>query len=190
MSYAIEPHRSWEPLTEAVRVAATAREQALLTLVRDHMAAEVQGDLQPLMQTLVADPVYNIWNQAGPMRLQGRATIEGLYRDMFEVGAEQFEFVIEKIITGSNDVVTEGHLKQIHTAGGLRDAGIEHVGESAVDESALWLSDAQIVVIWPATAEGHLIGEDTYYGEDPFATLVPVSEDDLPSYFRIPNEPG
>ena len=190
MSFAIEPYRSWAPLTEAARTAPNAREQAMLTLVRDHMAAEVHGELQPLMQTLVAEPVYNIWNQAGPMRLQGKATIEGLYSDMFEAGAEQFEFVIEKIVTGRRDVVTEGHLKQVHTAAALRDAGIEQVGDASVDDSALWLSDAQIVVIWPVTEDGQLIGEDTYYGEDPFATLAPVSEAALPDYFRIPKEPG
>jgi hypothetical protein len=185
MKYAIDPHSSWQPLEHAAARAASERQSAALLRVRDHLRAEIHGDLVAVMQTLAAEPQYHMWNQAAPIVLRGRATIEGLYQEMFDRGAEQLEFVIEKIVAGDHDIVTEGRLKQVHRASDLQVMGVHDVAGRAIEDESLWLSDAQVVVIWPMAEDGLLVGQDTYYGEDPLATLEPIDRQSLPPYFNV-----
>ncbi len=185
MTYAIDPHSSWQPLEDAAVRAASERQKAALLCVRDHLRAEIHGDLQAVMHTLTAEPEYHMWNQAAPIVLRGRETIEGLYQEMFDRGAEQLEFVIEKVVASDQDIVTEGRLKQVHRAEDLQAMGVDEVAGHRVEDEALWLSDAQVVVIWPLAGDGLLVGQDTYYGEDPMATLEPITRQSLPPYFTV-----
>ena len=184
MNFVIDPHKSWLSLEAAAGDGQDAR-STLIRRVRDHLQAEITGQLEPLMATLVDEPIYNMWQPSAPMVLRGADTISALYEEMFESGAEQFEFVIETVVADERSVVTEGRLKQVHTASALLDQGIDEVAGQSVQDSDLWLSDTQVVVIWPSDEDGKLVGEDLYYGEEPMATLTPIQADQLPPYFRI-----
>lgn len=183
--YEIEPHASWLPLAEAVQAESNPRRRTLLQAVCDHMEAEITGNLDALMATLTAEPIYHFWGRGEPMVLEGREVIRGFYSQMMSAGGEQFEVVIDRIVAGDDHVVTEGQVKQVYTAESVIAAGVTEVGGVAVTDSALWLSAAQLITVWPADAEGKLIGEDIYFGEDPLATLQPITAASLPPYYRL-----
>ncbi len=61
MSFAINPHHSWLPLEERAAAEDNPRRKALVTAVRDHMEAEIKGQLDPLMDTLTSEPIYHFW---------------------------------------------------------------------------------------------------------------------------------
>ena len=185
MSYAIDPHNSWLALSDAAERESDDRVRQLILCVRDHMEAEIKGQLEPLMATLTAQPVYHFWGNREPMQLKGRDAVAAFYSGMFAAGGQQFEVVIEKVLATSDHVVTEGRVKQVYKGSTLAAMGITEVGGRAVSDRSLWLSNAQLVTLWPADAEGSLIGEDIYFGVDPMKTLIPISADQLPPYYKL-----
>lgn len=181
----IEPHASWLPLEARAKTESDPRVRTLLTAVRDHMEHEIRGDLEPLMATLTAEPVYHFWNPAGSFKLEGRAAVAGFYTNMIAAGGNQFEVVVHKIVADRGNVITEGQVKQVQTGAALLAAGRKEVGGAPVKPDELFLTCAQLVTVWPGDAAGKLVGEDIYFGEDALATAVRITRADLPAYHRL-----
>jgi len=57
----IDPHKSWIPLKEKADKTSNEKQKILLNEVANHMEAEIKGQLDPLMNTLTAEPVYHFW---------------------------------------------------------------------------------------------------------------------------------
>ncbi len=185
MGYAIDPHRSWLALLDAAELEPDARCRQLVLEVAWHMEAEIKGQLEPLMATLTAEPVYHFWGGGAPSRLEGREAVAGFYSAMFSTGGQQFEVVIDRVIAARDHVVTEGQVKQVFKGATLIAMGVSNVEGVQVADESLWLTNAQLVTVWPADADGKLIGEDIYFGVDPMTTLAPISADDLPPYYQL-----
>lgn len=185
MSYAIDPHKSWLALADAAARETDDRCRALILCVRDHMEAEIRGELEPLMATLTDQPVYHFWGNREPMQLQGRDAVAAFYSGLFAAGGQQFEVVVEKVLATRDHVITEGRVKQVYKGATLIAMGVTEIGGKTVSKDSLWLSDAQLVTLWPADAQGRLIGEDIYFGVDPMKTLTPIAADRLPPYYKL-----
>ncbi len=180
----IEPHRSWLPLEARAEEESNPRRRGLLRQVRDHMELEITGQLEPLMATLTDSPVYHFWG-ATPSTLEGRDAVRAFYSDMFARGGQQFEVVIERIVVDDQAVVTEGRVKQVYKGVVLRAMGMTNVAGAPVADDDLVLTDTQLVTVWPADAEGRLVGEDIYFGHDPFLNAEHIGPGDLPDGYRI-----
>ena len=185
MSYAIEPHASWQALERAAAAETDPRRAALIREVGKHMEAEIKGQLEPLMATLTTEPIYHFWGNGAPMVLQGREAVAGFYAAMFARGGEQFQVVVDKVIASSDNVVTEGQVRQVNRGRDLRAQGVTRIGDSDVQDDDLWLSNAQLVTVWPADAQGKLVGEDIYFGQSPMQTMTRISKSDLPPYYKL-----
>lgn len=185
MTYAINPHSSWQALDSAASLEPDPRISGLIREVARHMEAEIKGQLEPLMATLTLEPIYHFWGNGNPMVLQGRDAVAGFYSGMFSTGRQQFEVVVEKVIASQQNVVTEGHVKQVNRGRDLKAMGMTKVGEESIEEDDLWLSDAQLVTVWPADGKGKLVGEDIYFGANPMQTLRRISKADLPPYYQL-----
>jgi hypothetical protein len=180
----IDPHRSWLPLEARAAAEPNSRRRGLLLQVRDHMEHEIKGQLEPLMATLTATPVYHFWG-ASPFVLEGRDVVETFYRDMIARGGQQFEVVVERIVVDDDAVITEGQVKQVQRGAALLAMGVESLGGEPVSEDDLILTTAQLVTVWPADADGRLIGEDIYFGHDPLRYAERIQRADLPDYFVL-----
>jgi hypothetical protein len=181
----IEPFASWLPLDARAEREPDPRVRSLITAVRDHMEHEIRGDLEALMATLTAEPVYHFWNPAGSFKLEGRAAVREFYTNMIAAGGNQFEVVIEKIVADRDNVITEGQVKQVQTGAALIAAGRREVGGEPVKPDELFLTRAQLVTVWPGDADGKLVGEDIYFGEDALASAVRITRADLPPAHRL-----
>jgi len=185
----IDPYASWAALeTAAAAYGPDAQDQAIAALVRevrDHMACEIQGDVDGLMATLTTEPVYHFWGNGDPVVLSGRVAVEGFYRDMMARGGNQFEVVIDNVIATPAHVVTEGQVKQVYQASILAEQGVTQAAGKAIGDSELWLSNAQLITVWPNDGQGKLVGEDIYFGQSPLTTLVPITAGDLPDYYKL-----
>lgn len=182
----IDPHRSWLPLEEAAERAPNDRQRGLLTEVRNHMEAEIKGRIEPLMATLTAEPIYHFWGRGDPMVLEGADAVRGFYLGMFATGGQQFEVVLDNIVANDQFVVTEGQVKTLSTGASLLAGGMSDVRGTPIEAGSLWLANAQLVTVWPADDAGKLVGEDIYFGQDPMATLQPITADELPDYYVLP----
>ena len=181
----IEPFASWLPLEERARREGDARIRTLITAVRDHMEHEIRGELEPLMATLTAEPVYHFWNPLGSFTLEGQAAVRGFYTNMIAAGGNQFEVVVRKIVADRENVITEGQVKQVQLGAALLAAGRREIAGQPVKPDEIFLTCAQLVTVWPADPAGRLVGEDIYFGEDALASAVRIARADLPSYHRL-----
>ena len=94
--------------------------------------------------------------------------------------------VLDNIVADAGRVVTEGQVRQVYTADALAAQGVSAVGTTDLSSSELWLSNAQLVTVWPNDGAGQLVGEDIYFGQRPIDTLVPFDRAALPAYYRLP----
>ncbi len=180
----LNPTHSWLPLDARYRSEQSPPTRRLLKAVRDHVEYEVAGELDALMGTLTAEPVYHFWGASAPMVLTGRAAVEGFYRQMIARGGNQFEIVIARIVADAGSVVTEGHVKQVHTGAELIAMGRSDVDGAAIARADLFLTTAQLITVWPSDADGKLVGEDIYFGEAPMARIHRITPADLPRDYR------
>ncbi len=180
----IEPYDSWLALEARAATETNPRYKALLTQVRDHMEYEIKGDLEPLMATLTAAPIYHFWGNA-PNVIEGFEAVEAFYTGMIATGTQQFEVVVERIVVDDNTVITEGRVKQVYQGGGLLRMGLTSANDVELAEAGLYLTDTQLITVWPADPDGKLLGEDIYFGQDPFTTLTAIDQADLPDYYRL-----
>lgn len=181
-----DPYASWLPLRERAATTDNPLHRQLLEGVANHMEAEIKAELEPLMATLTAEPVYHFW-RVGPenMVLEGYDAVAGFYSNMFAGGGQQFQVVLDRIIVDDNGVITEGQVRQVYPAAALAAMGVTAVNGAAIDDHELWLSNAQLITVWPAAPDGKLVGEDIYFGEDPMTTLCPIRRDELPDYYVL-----
>ncbi len=173
-----DPQTSWLPLRDKAATTENPLHRALLSQVANHMEAEINGRLEPLMATLSGHPKYHFWH-VGPenMMLDGYEAVSGFYQNMFANGGHNFHVVSERIMVDDSGVITEGQVRQLYASDTLLAMGVKTANGQDITTSSLWLSNTQLITIWPNAGDGKLVGEDIYFGEDPMVTLVPYSED-------------
>jgi|TARA_B100000315_G_C14498193_1_gene551055 hypothetical protein len=179
-----DPHASWSALRERADATENPLHKKLLDGVANHMEAEINARLKPLMATLTDHPIYHFW-QVGPenMVLEGYDAVAGFYQNMFSTNGQQFQVVSNRIIVDDNGVITEGQVRQVYAREALLQMGVLESRGQPIDSQPLWLSNTQLLTIWPNAGDGRLLGEDIYFGEDPMTTLSPINEEALPDYF-------
>lgn len=180
----IDPHQSWLPLEIRAAAESSPRRRQLLTEVRNHMEYEIKGLLDPLMGTLTASPVYHFWGSE-PSVLEGYDAVRAFYSDMMSRGGHQFEVVVDRIVVDDGAVITEGQVKQVYKGAALIAMGMAELHGQALDAGDLVLTTAQLITVWPGDPDGKLIGEDIYFGHDPFRRAEKITADDLPDYYRL-----
>ena len=166
-----DPDQSWAPIEARIAKENDPRRRQLLEQVRDHMRTEISGDLVGLMATLADEPRYHFWGvpvEGGP---KGRAAVEAFYQQMIAGGGHRFHFDIERIVVDDDSVVTEGRIRQQVPGTAVVASGIEEVEGEPVDSAASYLSETQLLTIWPMTSDGRIIGEDIYFGSPPMERL-------------------
>ena len=180
----INPADSWLPLDARYRAEKDPLIHRLIKEVRYHVQHEIEGDLEALMDTLTADPIYHFWSATAPMVLMGRAAVEGFYRQMIAAGGNQFEIVIKRIVADATSVITEGQVKQVYTGKELSAMGRTDVHGAPIGNADLYLTTTQLITVWPSDPVGKLIGEDIYFGEPPLTHLEKITRADLPRGYR------
>ena len=138
-------------------VEADSRARLLLENVRNHMRAELREQLDPVMATLVDDPIYHFHGMPGFETLRGRKAVADYYRNMFAAGRMGAEFQVERIIADHDTVVTEGTM--ISLGGSPKKMGTDPLVGHMTS-----VIRTPLLVVWPAAADGRLIGENIYLG--------------------------
>ncbi len=181
---AIDPHKSWLALEARAAAETNELHRALITRVRDHMELEIRGDLDPLMDTLVAEPIYHFWND-NPFVLEGRAAVRAFYENMIAAGGNQFQVVVDRILVEDGGVVTEGQVRQVYRGPQVIAMGTAEIDGAPVTEDDLILTSTQLLTVWPAGADAKLVGEDIYLAHSPFRNARRITRDALPDYYRL-----
>ena len=102
---------------------------------------------------------------------KGREAVAAFYTDLIATGGNHFEFETKRIVVDHDAVVTEGVFRAVMPGTAVVAAGITEVSGVPVDADARYVSENQILTVWPAGKDGKLVGEDIYFGSPPMAAL-------------------
>jgi hypothetical protein len=171
-----DPERSWRSLDERIKTETDPRCRQLLQQVSDHMRTEIRGEFEALMSTLVDDPRYHLWGLGIDLGPKGRDAVATFYTDMIANGGNNFEFEIRRIVVDQDAVVTEGVMRVLMQGSAVIASGVMEVAGSPVAPDARYVSENQILTVWPAAEDGRLEGEDIYFGSPPVSSLQLLRE--------------
>jgi len=140
--------------------------------VRDHVRAEIRGEFDELMATLVDEPQYHFRGLGPDIGPKGRENVASFYQQMIEGGGNRFEFDIQRIVVDDDSVVTEGFMRQVSLGSALQAAGVTEVEGQPVEPETQYLSETTILTVWPAGEDGRLVGEDIWFGSSPGSVII------------------
>ena len=162
-----DPESSWQALEKRIASERDPVGRALLERVRDHVRAEIRGEIDPLMATLIDEPRYHFrlsGPDAGP---KGRGAVRTFYEAMIAGGGNRFHFDVERIVVDQGGVVTEGKMRQTIEGAAVLASGVAEIDEQEVDSDATYLTENHILTVWPAGEDNRLVGEGIFFGSAP-----------------------
>lgn len=117
--------------------------QAMLELGTRHARLEAEGDLDRVMETLVADPVYEFWPVG--LRLRGRANVRRYYEHLIGTffGEQKSYRLIEEWL--SERSLAQEYAMTVQFEGGLethRVIGILFAQDGLLGGERIWGSEA------------------------------------------------
>lgn len=153
----------WQPLLDAIDAATDPSVKHALEIVAEHVVAEVAGDIERVLATLVREPTYRFWG-VGTNRsvLTGEAGVRGFYDTLVGSGKHRLDYVLDRVVADASTVITEGVIHHVL-------AGADLLGRvSTPVEPGHWYHVTyQSLIVWPIDPDsGLLTGEEVYLGEE------------------------
>jgi hypothetical protein len=156
----------WQPLVDAIDAAGDDRIRHALELVARHVVAEVAGDIDGVLATLVAEPVYHVWGASSSVGPVGSDEVRRFYESLVGSGKNRLDYVLTRVVADARSVVTEGEFHHVYE--GSTIAGRVQVTDGEEPQPGHWYHVAyQCLVVWPVSDHGLLLGEELYAGEIP-----------------------
>jgi hypothetical protein len=155
------------------RMAATGNRQHLaqLTLIRDHMTAEIAQDIDAILDTITTGPAvrYRTWGvPLAWMQPADRDAVRQFYLNSQANGDLYLEYLIERMAVDDGLVVTDGVMTSLVPGATMAGRGFPDAADDDV-----FAVRARMLVSWPFDDTGKIVGEETY--------TVPLSAEELPS---------
>lgn len=152
----------WQPLLDAIEVATDDRTRHALQLVAEHVVAEVEGDVERLLKTLVPEPTYRFWGAGGRPGFHGEQGVRAFYDHLIGTGKNRLDYVLDRVVADAATVVTDGVIHHVLD-------GADLVGRVSTEiEAGHWYHVTyRSLIVWPIDpASGLLTGEEVHLGED------------------------
>jgi hypothetical protein len=150
-----------QPLLDRIVAEADPRLRSNLQVVARHVVAEIAGDIDVLMATLVDEPVYGIWGSSGSVGPVGARQVREHYEQLVASGKNRLEYHLSRVVVDADAVVTDGEFRFAYRGDDVETA------TAGVDVDAWYLVAYQCLVVWPIAADGRIAGEEIYTGERP-----------------------
>ncbi|MER7684938.1 nuclear transport factor 2 family protein [Streptomyces sp. NPDC097610] len=171
-----EAAKSWAMLVDRLESEENPVFRRNLSIVAEHVVAEVAGDLDALMATVVSDPVYRFWGGAALRTLHDREEVRAFYVDSVSTGKNRLAFDISRVVVDSNTVITEGVFKHAYLGRNLPGALLDG---KPLESDSWYLARYQALVVWPISGDGLIEGEDIYLGQ-PHQVVRCLESEELP----------
>jgi hypothetical protein len=167
----------WKALEERLAATDNPRHRKLIQTVIDHAKAESVGDLEGLMDTLVAEPQYHFWGPRGDSGPKGQDGVRGYYEAYINSGGAILSSPKERIIVDDLSVCHEGVISTL-LSWDLAKAR----GYAIPTESGHYIVRMRTVILWSFDEDGRAFGEDSYGIINPHE-FEPVADEDLPAVY-------
>jgi hypothetical protein len=175
-----EPSKTWTSLQGTLDRMTNPRHRKMLGEVLAHGKAEVEGDLEGVMATLSASPVYRYVRNTGPVdEPRGTEAVRDFYvNDIFGGGRHVLEGTKDRVVVDDDTVITEGTMRIL-----LWGRDLVAQGATVEDPEGTYLMSVRYLIVWPFDEDQKIIGEESW-NQPLTRTLERLADEDVPQVFR------
>jgi len=169
----LDPSISTQPYKNRLAAEQDPLVRRNLELVIEHVQAEIDGDLERIMRTLVPEPVYHVYNITAAdgstinSVVSGVAATRQMYMDALKAGSAQLqELKINFVVADRACVANDAYLRVPWSGAALKALGFD------ADPEATYLYEGRQCNFWPMHESGLLLGEDMYFDPAGFRDIL------------------
>jgi hypothetical protein len=160
----LEPLRSLRPIDNLLGATSDPYHRRLLENFREHVIAEVVGDIDRIMATMAPHPVYHSYDSFGDSAradedfviVNGRDETWALYREFIDSGRHVHELDSRRLAVSDWGIAGDGYLYLTE-----RGANLVAEGVTGVDIGATYVAASRFAYFIPYE-DGLMAGEDIY----------------------------
>jgi hypothetical protein len=146
------------PLDAKIAATTNPRHLALLRNFREHLAAELAGDVEAIMKTQCAEPHYHFYGAgAGDVGPKGGAAVRAFYANIFALGYDKLRYDIDRFVVDDRALFHEGWMHIVFPGRALQAMGLP-----CDDLSGSYVFSYRQAAIFHYDESGVCTGEDTY----------------------------
>jgi hypothetical protein len=169
----INPEKYLDGINVKLESVTDERSRRRLNMLKEHVAAEVVGDIERIMKTLIAEPVYHFWggNAMGMKHFVGYAECRAYYENLFATQSHDIERHYSRLIVDETGIFGDG-LIRVFVQGDLLPKVAADVNMADIDPAGFYVTERQSCVIVPFSDDDHMVGEDMYFDSAVTVTRV------------------
>jgi hypothetical protein len=173
-----------KPVDAKIAETKNPRHRALLQNFREHLVAELAGDVEAIMKTQCANPQYHFYGSGtGDFGPKGGAAVRGFYSNIFALGYNKLRYDVDRFIVDDRGLFHEGWMHIVFPGRAL-----EAMGVPCDDLEANYVFSYRQAAVFHYDENGVCTGEDTY-SDGPLTPqrlrrLLPEEEATLPRAAR------
>jgi hypothetical protein len=153
--------QGWQPLTARLAVEADERTRRNLEVVARHIETEYLGEIDEVMTTMVAEPVYEYFGAGDVAGPRGYEAAKHAYESDLRRG-NRHVFRLRRVAADHGAVMLEGTMLMASDGAALRGTGI--ADDSGLQAGVRYLMQAPMLVVLPVSEDGLIEGERVYFG--------------------------
>lgn len=178
---AIDQSLTYKALGERLERTTNPKHKEMLQRLYQHARSEVEGDLEGVMATLGANPVYRIWSMPGAAtNPRGTEAVRDFYvNQIFGKGRHCLESQKDRIVVDDDCIITEGDVRTVRWGRDLLEEGVE-----VDDPDACYIQSYRMLVVWPYDETNRIIGEESWATRAGAPMIGKIPEAEAPEQFR------
>jgi hypothetical protein len=168
------------PIDAKIGATTNPRHRALLQNFREHLVAELAGDVDAILKTQCANPQYHFYGSGtGDFGPKGFAAVRDFYAGIFALGYNKLRYEIERFVIDDRALFHEGQMHIVFPGRALQAMGLP-----CDDLAGNYVFSYRQAAIFHYDEHGICTGEDTY-SDGPLTPerlrrLTPAEEATLP----------
>jgi hypothetical protein len=160
----LQPLRSLRPIDALLRATGNPYHRRLLENFREHIIAEVVGDIDRIMATMAPHPVYHSYDSFDASAesdedfviVNGRDETWALYREFIDSGRHIHELGTRRLAVSDWGIAGDGYLYLTERGSSLAAEGV-----TGADAGATYIAASRFAYFIPYE-DGMMAGEDIY----------------------------
>jgi hypothetical protein len=146
------------PVDARIATTANPRHRAILQNFREHLVAELAGDVEAIMKTQCAEPRYHFYGSGtGDFGPKGGAAVRGFYASIFALGYNKLRYVADRFVVDDRTLFHEGQMDIVFPGRALVAMGLP-----CDDLEGNYVFSYRQAAIFHYDEHGICTGEDTY----------------------------
>lgn len=146
------------PIDAEIARTTKPRHVAILRNFREHLVAELAGDVDAILKTQCAEPRYHFYGSGtGDFGPKGGDAVRAFYENIFALGYHKLCYVADRFVVGDRALFHEGQMHIVFPGRALLAMGLP-----ADDAAANYVFSYRQAAVFHYDENGVCTGEDTY----------------------------